>query len=174
MAALSLWGLTLAFGCATIDKNMPTMLSTASGPHRVDVVWSKHVEQIPDPTRNGAPSPAVTGHLYVFSNDKSGKPIAAEGKLTIELFDDGAAGNGPGTKLLEQTIFPPDVLARLKTQDQLGIGYSIGVPCPAAAQRVHLAARFEPAGAGQPLSSISEVITLDRGAAREISGAATR
>jgi len=151
-----------AAGCTAIDKTVPAIFSVAPSPKQVEVVWSKQVQLIPDPLHGGAPNPAITGRMYVFGGDNSGKPIFADGKLTVELYDDTTA-TVQGPKLIEQVNFPADVLARQQSKDQLGSAYAIGVPCPPGARRVHLSTRFELATGGKPLVYSSEVITLDWG-----------
>src|SRR5262245_35182450 len=154
----SLTVLLATAGCTALPTSISAPLGIGtSAPQQIAVAWSKEVGYIPDPTKNGAPSAAILGRLYIFSGDKSGKPITSEGNLVVELFDDSVPMGAQGSKLLEQTVFPADVFATLVSKDQIGIAYTIGVPCPTEARLVHLSTRFEPANGGKPLVYSSEV-----------------
>jgi hypothetical protein len=148
-------------GCVGLDKNWPASIWSEPTPARIEAAWLKHVEQITD-TQNGAPTPAVTGVLYLFANNARGKPMIGSGKVVIDLYDDGATPGGQ-PKHREEMIFPSEVLATQKTVNQVGVGYTLAIPCPPDAKNVHLTVRFEPEGGGAPLMCSSATFALDRG-----------
>src|SRR5437868_5837182 len=119
----------LSAGCLGLEtRSWPSLTAATPQVAVMDMFWYRDVKRLPDPTRNGAPSLAIGGRMYLFSSDKHGKPILGDGGVVVELFDD-APAEGAGPKLLETTNFPPEVLATMASPDSIGNGYSLVVPC---------------------------------------------
>src|SRR5271156_3586125 len=63
--------------------------------------WNNQVVFVADPTHNGIKRPGLTGRLYLFGKDMK-FPLAAEGELIVDLYDDGPANTTLEPKMLEE------------------------------------------------------------------------
>ncbi len=90
-------------------------------------------------------TPGIAGRLYLF--DQQGLPVAGDGGVTIELYDDSAVAKGGEAKLLELWKLDKEILRSLLQRDMIGWGYSLLLPwgtySPAIAA-VHMKVRYDP------------------------------
>lgn len=87
-------------------------------------------QQLPDITRNGAPTPALLGKAFLFGTDS--KPADADGQLTVVMTD--ATPRPPGTppRNVEVTNFDAGTMKKLLANDErLGRHYLFPIPWPA-------------------------------------------
>src|SRR5262249_24392601 len=153
--------------------------SKASGPpQHMEAFWAKGVEWVPDPTKNGQPGPVLSCRLYFFPGEDVGFTSTADGTLTVDLYDDSGRAAGQPSKHLEEWVFKSDVLQKMLQKDaRLGEGYTIGLPWPSYRpdiRQIHLTLRFDPAKDGQPLSTVSGLMTLSGGGAAGVQQASFR
>jgi len=128
------------------------------------VMYYKQVRYIPDPTKGGTPSAALTLRMYLFKGEKFGEPIIGEGTIIVDVYDDNKPAGRDGSVPVETTKFPKELLPKMLQKDVLGGqgGYTLMIPCPPDVTQVHLAVRFEQTG-HTPLFKSSDSMTLDRG-----------
>lgn len=157
----------LNLGCVGTDKR--TWFSSKPEPpppaSHMGVIYYKHVRYIPDPTRGGAPTPALALRMYLFKGKDDGEPILGDGTVTVDLYDNATPAGRNGTLPKETTKFPKEMLPKLLQKDEMGGqgGYTLLIPCPPDVMQVHITVRFEQAGHA-PLFASSDSMTLDRGA----------
>src|SRR6266481_6013325 len=87
------WILALApfiiSGCVTIGQVLSLGEDVPAAPVRqIATTWGNQVVFTPDPVQGGAQTPGMAGRLYLF--DARGLPVAGDGSLSIELYDDSA------------------------------------------------------------------------------------
>src|SRR5262249_10312354 len=91
--------LTLS-GCVTFGQVLSAGANLPAGPVRqIATTWGNQVVFSPDPVHGGTQTPGMAGRLYLF--DGRGLPVAGDGSLTIELYDDSPMAQGGEAKLLE-------------------------------------------------------------------------
>lgn len=147
-------------GCVGVGKrSWLSMPFDAPAAGKIDVMWHRQVQRMQDPTRGGAIAEGLVGRMYLFESEALGAPIAAEGKVTIEVYDHQTQGD---PKLIETTHFPAEVLSSLQHTDRIGIGYTLTIPCPPDVKQVHVTVKFEPKAAGKSLITTSTPIMLER------------
>jgi hypothetical protein len=155
-------GASLSAGCVMLDTHLTKRDAPPTGPAaQVVVTWDKSVRFAPDPAHGGAPNPGVAGRLYLFGTDCS-FPLAADGSLQVELYDDTPLASGGKAVLKEQWNIDKDTLKRLLRKDMIGWGYSLFLPWGTYSPditRVHLMVRYTPTG-GIPLFAPSETVSL--------------
>lgn len=132
-------------------------------PIAIAVAWQPRPAQLPDPANNGKMVTGLVGQMFLFGpNDQ---PVAANGKLVIEMFDEtpGAAA-GAEPRRLGGWTFEKDALRRLTTMDErFGKCYALFLPWPdytPGTTRVKLTTRFDP-DRGYPLFALPDTLTLD-------------
>jgi hypothetical protein len=154
---------SLSAGCVTLDRFHTKQDAPPTGPAaQVVVTWNKSVCFAADPTHNGAPNPGVAGRLYLFGPDCS-FPLAADGSVSVELYDDTPLASGGKAVLKEQWNIDKDTLKRLLKKDMIGWGYTLFLPWGTYSPnltRVHLMVRYTPAAGGAPLFAPSETVSL--------------
>jgi hypothetical protein len=116
----------------------------------IAVAWRNRVSNLPDPTRNGAPQPVLSGRLFLYTADEC--PAGVDGQLVVELVD------GKGT-LREKWVFTPDVLSRLAEDGRARGGYVLCLPLSSRSpgSPVRLVTRYEPTGGGPTRMAVSIV-----------------
>jgi hypothetical protein len=165
-AAGCVWLLALTAGCVTTGS--PTA-SRQDAPQtgvacEVAAVWDPKVLFAPDPLHGGAKTPALSGRLYLFGA-QSGFPLAGDGVVTIELYDDRPTLSGGQPVMLEQWNLDKETLKSLFKHDAIGWGYTLFVPWGTYKPEinlVHLHVCYRPP-TGMPLYAPSEPMTLDTG-----------
>lgn len=153
VALLSAMFLALT-GCTTTASFLaPDEDSPPSGTvTRITAVWNNEVAFVADPTHNGAKKPGIAGRLYLFGKDMK-YPLAAEGSLMVDLYDDGPADSGQDPRMIEEWRIDNNTLQRLVARDMIGWGYTLFLPWGSykpEITRVHLAIRFQPAEKTKP------------------------
>ncbi|HEY8504677.1 MAG TPA: hypothetical protein VIL46_08850 [Gemmataceae bacterium] len=136
---------------------------------RVVATWDNRVHYAPDPVRGGAPTPGLTGRLYLFGGETA-EPLCRDGGLTVELYDHTPRSGAAGPKLLEKWIIDPVTLKQFRQKDPLGLDcFFVFLPWGTYSpdvKRVYLAATFEPFD-GPPLRTPGSVLSIDHSASAE-------
>lgn len=154
----------LLAGCHHLARFCPWPTETAPshGPIcKVVATWNHHVVFTPDPTRNGMPTPGLTGRVYLF-DENIAFPQPGDGKLVIDLYDARPDANDGKPRWLEQWEFDPVTLARLLKPDTIGQGYTLFLPwgtCKPDINRVVLKVCYQPPQ-GPPLYADTTYLTL--------------
>jgi hypothetical protein len=90
-------------------------------------MWVRDVVTAPDTVHGGTPTPGLAGRVYLFGADGD-CPVAGDGGLVIDLYDDGQKVPGQGPRLIEEFKFDPVNLKRLLKRDPIGWGYTLFLP----------------------------------------------
>lgn len=148
---------------AAAAKAAAAKLTHAPGqPVDFAVTWQPKLAKLPDPTRSGEFGTGIVGQMFLFGDGPKMPFALADGRLTVELFDESKPGVQPTR--LEGWVFGKDDLRRLVTFDErFGKCYALFLPWPGYRPditRVKLAARYEPA-AGYPLYAPPTIMTID-------------
>jgi hypothetical protein len=127
LAAGSLFSLV---GCVALDR-APVHWPWSDAPRRGEVgqvvaLWADGVVVQPDPMRGGAPTPGLAARLYLFG-DQLGQPLAADGSLTVYLYDDTQPATDPPVPR-EVWNIDAENLQRVLRKDALGWGYNLWIP----------------------------------------------
>lgn len=162
--------LTLATGCVTMDALLlgddapPT-----DPPCQVVATWTNQVIFTPDPTHNGEPTPGLAGRVYLFGQTV-GRPVAGNGTLTIDLFQDAHPSAGKSPLPLEEWRIDRDTLQRLLRRDPIGWGYTLFLPWATyrpEISHVHLKVRYDPVN-GTPLFASGAPLTLNKDSGNDL------
>jgi hypothetical protein len=102
------------------------------GPPRGEVcqltaVWNHEIVYAPDPTHGGQITPGLTGRLYLFGEDLK-YPLAEEGRIVVDLFDETPLAQGKPPVLLEEWRFDKEGAKQLLRRDTVGWGYTLVLP----------------------------------------------
>src|SRR5262249_31381458 len=132
-------------------------------PQEMVVLCGKQVEFLPDPTSNGQLRPVLAPRIFFLQDN--GFATVVDGTLTIDVFDDSPQGNGNPPKQIHRNTTSSDILQKMRRQDEImGIGYVAVFPWTSYKpdiRQIHMNIRFEPANGGEPITAITETITLD-------------
>ena len=157
----------LATGCETTSQWFSATGGSPkpSGPaQHMEAIWTKGVQWVPDPTKNGQPGPLLACRLYFWAGEDVKYTSTVEGTLTVDLYDDSGRMSGQPSKQMEKWVFKGDALKNLLQKDAwLGQGYTVGLPWPSYRpdiKEVHMNMTFEPADGGQPIATMSGIMTL--------------
>ncbi|HLW67378.1 MAG TPA: hypothetical protein VKS79_18835 [Gemmataceae bacterium] len=157
----------LATGCETTSQWFSAIGGSpkpSGPPQHMEAIWTKGVQWVPDPTKSGQPGPVLACRLYFFTGDDVKFTSTVDGTLTVDLYDDSNRTAGDASKPMEKWIFKADALKNMLQKDAwLGQGYTIGLPWPTYRpdiKEVHLNMTFEPSGGGQPITTMSGIMTL--------------
>jgi len=124
--------------------------------------WSRTVEVGTDPNHH-TPMPAIVGRAYFF--DAKLRPVEADGKLTVELFDDTNRRIGKPSVKLEEWNINSEQLAKMVNKDPLiGTGYSLILPWPSFKSdvgQIHMVIHYTPKS-GQALTMSDQIMTLEQ------------
>jgi hypothetical protein len=129
---------------------VPTQTKPTIGiPSQMISNWIPDVQNPPDPTHNGDPLPGLAGRIYLFS-EKGDLPVLAEGKIVVELYDDGPGAHGAAgdrNPPLVRCQYDKIILKKLEKHDPIGWGYTIFLPWdtykPGVISQVRLKIWFE-------------------------------
>jgi hypothetical protein len=147
-----------------VKKESPKPPPAGTPAEQIATQWQNRVQFGTNPV-DQKPIAGLAGRVYFFEKNPS-VPMTAEGTIKVALFDD-TAGPGSSNKSLQEWVFPPDTLPKLLTKDAVGPVYALSLPWPTYSSnisQVHLIVTYEPKK-GEPLTSASEVMTLDHSAA---------
>src|SRR5262249_54984506 len=115
-------------------------------PHQVVVTWDNHVIAATDPVNGGEKRPGIAGRMYLFGQ-RIDFPMACEGSVVVDLYDEGNVGPDGAPRMLEEWRFDSVTLKKLLRQDMIGWGYTLYLPWgtyrPDITQ-VQLKLRFDP------------------------------
>lgn len=129
----SFLGLLLALalsstGCVALSPWKQSAESPPVGqPSQVVMTWKPSVTTTPDVVNGGSPIPGLVGRLYLFGA-QMGHPMAGDGNLRVELFDDRPSAQGGQPTLLEFWEIDQEKLCRLLQKDSIGWGYTLFLP----------------------------------------------
>lgn len=125
--------------------------------------WRKEVQAGTDPVTQ-KPIAGVMGRVYLM--EKSGAfPVPGDGSISVALYDH----TGDEAKELEVWNFPAEVLPQVLQADAVGQGYTLALPWSSykpEITQVRYRVTYTPKK-GEPLSTSSEVITLEHGAVQQ-------
>ena len=130
---------------------------------QVVATWNNQVLFTPDPTHNGEPTPGLAGRVYLFGQTV-GYPVAGNGTMVVDLFDDARPPAGKAPTPLEEWRIDKDTLQRLLRRDPIGWGYTLFLPWATYRPditHVHLKLRYNPVN-GSPLFASSAPLTLNK------------
>lgn len=149
-------------GCVLPGKFLGSEIAPTIQPASVVATWNPKVVYTPDPANGGKPSPGLAGRVYLFGPTPD-CPLACDGSIAVEVYDDTPKNGQASSVLLEQWHFDPATLKRLQKKDMIGEGYTLFLPWGTYRtdiKQVHLQLRFEPA-AGSPLFAPSGPMTIE-------------
>jgi len=119
----------------------------------VSAVWHDQVLFCPDPVNGGVMSPGLNGRLFFFGPNM-GFPLAANGDVTIGLFDPAEKGPDGSPKFLGTWRIEKAMLPQFLRHDTVGWGYSLLLPWPSyrpEIKQVEIRVRYDPAKKGLPI-----------------------
>ena len=151
-------------GCVLPGKFMTGEIAPAVQPASIVAAWNPKVTYTPDPANGGVPAPGIAGRVYLFGTTPD-FPLAGDGAMTVELYDDTQRPGQPAGAQLETWNFDAPTMKRLLKKDAIGMGYTVFLPWGTYrpdVRQVHLSLRFEPAG-GNPVYAPSGPMTLEHG-----------
>jgi len=152
----------LAAGCVTLDPWVKKHDTAPTGQvMQIAVTWDKTITFVPDFTRAGAPNPGLLGRMYLFGPDGA-FPVAGDGPMAVELYDDTPLVSGGQPVLKEKWIFDKDTLKGCLRKDIIGWGYTFFLPWGSYSpeiRQVHMMVRYTPQ-TGVPLFSPSQTMVL--------------
>lgn len=158
--------LTMLMGCVALDQCSVSWLGTDGPTHgeiaQVAALWADGVDIRSDPMQNGAPTPGFAGRVYLFGAD-SKQAFAAEGTLSVQLFDDAQPTTQPQ---LPREVWNIDefALPKVFTKDGLGWGYNLWLPWnnyQAAINKVALVVVYKPKN-GKQIWGGSTILTINK------------
>jgi hypothetical protein len=156
--------MAVAAGCIGTKPLLCTE-EQAKTPCQLGTFWRKEVVYAPDPVHGGAPNPGLAGRLYLFGPENGSPPLAGDGSLVVDLFDDSGIAAGAPSKRLERWCIDKDTLKRLMRHDIIGDGYTLFLPWGTFKpdiRLVHLLVCYQPQK-GTPLYTTSQPIILHPG-----------
>jgi hypothetical protein len=156
---------------ASTSWSLPSLSKLTGKPERktqaaeLITMWRNRVDYLPDPSRDGQMGAGLAGQLFLYDNRM--QPVAAEGKLTIALYDETPRPAGQPANLPEAWEFKKEDLKKLVTMDErFGRSYALFLPWPTYRHdvtRVRIAVRYDPEN-GHPHYAPETRITLDTSA----------
>jgi hypothetical protein len=149
-------------GCVTLDPFTKRHEGPPAGPiSEVAVTWDKAIAFVPDFTHGGAMTPGLMCRVYLFGAD-AGVPLAGDGTVAIDLFDDTSLASGGKAVLKEQWNLDKDTLKGCLRKDLVGWGYTLFLPWGTynpSIKQVHMMVRYTP-GTGIPFYQPSQTMSL--------------
>lgn len=127
------------------------------------VAWRNHIEQLPDPSRNGAMGSGLAGQMFLFGGPKL-QFVEPDGVLTIDLVDVTPRPPGQKAALPERWQFNKEMLRNLRAGDEtFGKSYVLFLPWPdyrPDITRVRITARYDPDN-GHTLFTTPSIVSLN-------------
>lgn len=149
-------------GCVLPGKFLTADIAPSNAPASVVAAWSPKVTYTPDPANGGVPAPGIAGRVYLFGATPD-FPMACDGAMTVEVFDDTPVQGQPSSVKLEVWQFDELTMKKLQKRDAVGMGYTIFLPWGSYRpdiKQVHLSLRFEPKN-GNPVFAPTSTMTLE-------------
>jgi Bacterial type II and III secretion system protein/Polysaccharide biosynthesis/export protein len=112
--------------------------------YNVDATFQTKVCYADDILHPNRQIPGLMGRVWVFS--QTFEAVKADGTIIVEMYDQNPEAKGK-PQCLSVWKFDAAVLAQLESKDNIGLGYSLFLPCdPGAARvdRVKLSVKYEP------------------------------
>jgi hypothetical protein len=156
-----------ATGCATVhglskDLHELTTPAASSAATNLACTWQNRVTNLPDPLRNGAPTPGVAGQIFLF--DAKYQSAEATGELTVVVSDVSPRPPGVVGPTPEAWHFTNATLKNLRYVDErIGRCYIIFLPWPSTwkdVTRVRFQVRYDQPN-GPTLFAQEALVTLD-------------
>jgi hypothetical protein len=161
LAPAVLW----AAGCYTLPTFGPAADKPPTGQAcQVVATWMRDVVTTADVVHGGTPMPGLAGRVYLFGPDVD-YPLAGDGGLVVDLYDDGHPIPDKGPPLIEEWRIDPATLHRLLKRDAIGWGYTVFLPFAKARPeltRVHTRVCYQPPQ-GSPLYAEGASMTIGAG-----------
>jgi hypothetical protein len=137
---------------------------------QVMALWAEGVVDQPsadprNPVTLGRPVPGFSGRVYLYG-PASKEPLAAEGVITVQLYDASNPTPADNQPPLEVWNLSEENLQRIGKKDGLGWGYNIWVPWSTMKpdiHRVYLVVKYQPKQ-GLPAFSGSTKLAVNDGA----------
>jgi hypothetical protein len=157
----------LATGCATfggLSKDLHELTAPAAPNAAANLAcaWQNRVTHLPDPLRNGAPTPGVAGQIFLY--DAGYQPAEAAGDLTVVVSDATPRPPGQAGPTPEAWHFTAATLKNLRYVDErIGRCHLIFLPWPATWKdvgRVRFQVRYDQPN-GPTLYAQDAEVTLD-------------
>ena len=108
--------LAVLAGCVSLGDCGLLWLGSDNPPRgevcQVTTIWNHEIMYAPDPTHGGQMTPGLTGRLYLFGGDLK-YPLAEEGRVVVDLFDETPLAQGKPAVLLEEWRFDKEGMKRL-------------------------------------------------------------
>jgi hypothetical protein len=157
-------------GCVThqtlnpIDPGPPPV-----GVDSVAAFWEKRVQWGSDPLHGDKRTPGLAGRVLLFAPNSKGDllPVAGDGDLIVDLFDDASQLAGQPPRNLEKWIIKNDTLKKRMNKDLVGVGYSLELPWSTykpEITRIHLRVTYQPPkGRGEVRTTSSTTMVLQNG-----------
>jgi hypothetical protein len=165
-------------GCDTLQRQPPasdakssTVAAAAPDPKpakpgvpvaTILATWSPKIELGTNPVDN-APMPAIVGRVYLF--DAKDRTVEADGKVTVELFNDTNRQVGKPCEKLGNWTIDPKLLAGWRSKDpMIGVGYSMVLPWPtfkSEISQIHMVVHYIPRS-GQTLTLADQIMTVEQ------------
>ena len=145
-------------------KDATAAVLSPGGDKAADMVciWQNRVSYLPDPTKNGAMGPGLAGQMFLLG--PGSQFVHANGRLTVDLYDETRKAAGVEPRLIERWAFDKETLKKLTTVDEtFGRNYTLFLPWPSYRpdlNRVRLTVRYDPVS-GPPLYAPDASVTLD-------------
>lgn len=110
--------------------------------------WNNKLGKLADPTNKGAFGTGLVGQMFLFGAGAKSPHVPADGKLTVELYDESPRPGATEPRYLGSWTFQKEQLRLLAMQDErFGKCYGLFLPWPDYRQdvtKVRLMSRFEP------------------------------
>jgi hypothetical protein len=150
----------------TMPEPIPPAVSANEEPKPVAaemaVAWRNKVQQLPNPTHNGAPGACLVGQLFLYGGPNL-QFTPADGTLTVDLVDETPRPYGQAAAKSERWQLDKESLRKLVTTDEtFGKSYTLALPWAGYSSdvtRVRVSVRYDAAN-GQTLYVAPRVVTL--------------
>ncbi|HEY2787671.1 MAG TPA: hypothetical protein VGJ05_22125 [Fimbriiglobus sp.] len=125
-----------AGGCATLagvthDMHELVAIAAPNPATQIACTWQNRLTTLPDPLRNGAPTPGIAGQVYLL--DAAYLPAEPTGQLTVQVSDVSPRPPGQPAHTTEVWNFTNATLKNLRLVDErMGRCYVVFLPWPAA------------------------------------------
>jgi hypothetical protein len=158
----------LSNGCQTLRDTKKefftaTGLTVPDAANELAICWQNRLQQLPDPSKNGATISGLPGQMFLFTADL--KPAVPQGELTIMVQDETPRPQGMPPKKAEVWHFTKDKLEKMLAIDErFGRNYVLFVPWPddwRDVSRVRIKASYQQPDGTKTLYAPESAITLD-------------